>query len=602
MLEEVAKRIEPMRMGLWSVAVMGGMTMNVAGQAQGTTNQTVEARRDALKAALAEEWEYELKESPEMATIFGDYRYNDKLSDGSIRHIRESNDRSKQWLARFAAIDTAGFPEQEALNKSLMVRNLKEGIEGDDLKTWEMPVNQMNGIHLEAAQFIPILPFNTTKQYDDYLARLKQFPRVFDETIAVCELGRTDKLMPPKFLLEKVPGQARAIGTPAGEANVFASPLKKFPAGVSAADQKRLKEQILAAVDGQVRPAYAKFADYMEKTYAPAGRTELGMSGLPNGAELYRFSIRSLTTTDMDPDAIHQLGLSEVARIEAEQLAIAKKLGGTDLASFRESLKKDPKVFPTSSEDLLNHYRGYIAGMKPKLPELFGLLPKAPVEVVAMESFRDKEGAAADYNTGTPDGKRPGRVNVNTYDWQHRSLLTVESTAYHEGIPGHHMQLSIAQELPSLPPFRQHAGYTAYVEGWALYSERLGKEVGFYRDPYSDFGRLNDELLRACRLVLDTGVHSKHWTREMMVDYFHAHSGEDEADVQSETDRYIAWPAQALAYKLGQLKITELRERAKTQLGAKYDVRKFHDEILDGGALPLDVLDARVQGWIDVQK
>ena len=399
-----------------------------------------------------------------------------------------------------------------------------------------------------------------------------------------------------------MPGQARAIGTPAGEANVFASPLKTFPAGVSAADQKRLKEQILAAIDGQVRPAYAKFAEYVEKTYAPAGRTELGMSGLPNGAALYRFAIKSLTTTDMDPEAIHRLGLSEVARIEAEQLAIAKRLGGKDLASFRESLKKDPKAFPASAEDLLNHYRGYIAGMKPKLPELFGLLPKAPVEVVEMEAFRNKEGAAADYNTGTPDGKRPGRVNVNTYDWQHRSLLTVESTAYHEGIPGHHMQLSIAQELPSLPAFRQHVGYTAYVEGWALYSERLGKEVGFYQDPYSDFGRLNDELLRACRLVLDTGVHSKHWTREQMVDYFHAHSGEDEADVQSETDRYIAWPGQALAYKLGQLKITELRERAKAQLGAKYDVRKFHDEILDGGALPLDVLDRRVQGWIDGQK
>ena len=572
------------------------------GRGQKSPAQTVDARRDALKQLLAEEWEYELKESPEMATMFGDYRYNDKLSDTSIKHIRENIEVSRKWRARFAAIDTTGFPEQEALNKSLMIRNIDEGIEGYDLKTWEMPVNQMSGIHLEIAQFIPILPFKTTKQYDDYLARLKQVPRLFDETIAICELGRADKLMPPKFLLEKVPGQARAISTPAGEANVFASPLKNFPADVPAADQKRLHDQIVAVIDSQVRPAYAKFAEYVEKTYAPAGRTDMGMWGLPNGDALYRFSIRSSTTTAMDPQAIHDLGMSEVARIEAEQLVIAQKLGGKDLASFRESLKKDPKAFPTSAEDLLNHYRGYIAQMKPKLPELFGLLPKAPVEVVAMEAFRDKEGAAADYNTGTPDGSRAGRVNVNTYDWQHRSLLTVESTAYHEGIPGHHMQLSIAQELPSLPPFRQHAGYTAYVEGWALYSERLGKEVGFYQDPYSDFGRLNDELLRACRLVLDTGVHYKHWTRQQMVDFFHAHSGEDEADVQAETDRYIAWPGQALAYKLGQLKITELRTRAQQQLGVKYDVRKFHDEILDGGALPLDVMDRRVQAWIDAQK
>ena len=537
-----------------------------------------------------------------MATMYGDLRYNDKLSDASYAHARVRLADTRRFLTRFEAIDTTGFPEQESLNKSLMIRNLKESIEGFDLKTYEMPVNQMSGVHLDIAQFVPLIPFTTTRQYDDYLSRLKGVPKLFTDTMQLCEMGRKDGMMPPRFLLEKVPGQARSIGTSAGDASVFAAPLKKFPASVSAADQKRLHGQILAAIDTQVRPAYAKFADYVEKTYAPAGRRDEGIWSLPNGDALYRFAIRSSTTTSMDPQAIHDLGLREVARIEAEQLAIAQKLGGKDLTSFRESLKTNPKTFPASADDLLGHYRGYIAQMKPKLPELFGLLPKAPVEVIAMEAFREKEAAAADYNTGTPDGSRPGRVNINTYDWQHRSLLTVESTAYHEGIPGHHMQLSIAQELPSLPPFRQHAGYTAYVEGWALYSERLGKEVGFYQDPYSDFGRLNDELLRACRLVLDTGVHSKHWTRRQMVDFFHAHSGEDEADVQSETDRYIAWPGQALAYKLGQLKITELRERARQQLGATYDVRKFHDEILDGGALPLDVMDARVQGWINAQK
>lgn len=578
------------------------LAMGVVGMSAQVKGGSVEVRKAALDKLLGEEWEYELRESPEMATMIGDYRYNDKLSDASLTHIRVSNEESKRWLARFEAVDTTGFAEQDALNKQLMVRNLKEGLEGYALKGYEMPVNQMSGIHLEMAQFVPLVPFTTTKQYDDYLARLRSVPKLLGQTMELCEKGRADGLMPPKFLLEKVPKQARAIGTPAGAENVFASPLKSFPATVPAADQKRLHDAILVAIDTQVRPAYAKFADYIEKTYAPAGRAAPGMWSLPNGDALYRFAIRQQTTTEMDPQAIHELGLKEVARIEAEQLVIAQKLGAKDLPSFRESLKTNPKTFPTSAEDLLNHYRGYIAQMKPKLPELFGLLPKAPVEVVAMEAFREKESAAADYNTGTPDGKRPGRVNVNTYDWQHRSLLTVESTAYHEGVPGHHNQLSIAQELPSLPPFRQHAGYTAYVEGWALYSERLGKEVGFYQDPYSDFGRLNDELLRATRLVLDTGVHYKHWTRVQMVDFFHAHSGEDEADVQSETDRYIAWPGQALAYKLGQLKITELRTRAQQQLGAKYDVRKFHDEILDGGALPLDVLDTRVQGWIDSQK
>lgn len=585
----------------WAVLFLTSLSASSTVLAQAAPAALV-AKRDALNKLLAEEWEYELKESPEMATGIGDYRYNDKLSDGSLKHIRESIEVSRRWLARFEALDVTGLPEQEQLDKTLMIRNYKEGLEGYDLKLWEMQINQMSGIHLGMAQFIPVIPFNTTKQYDDYLARLKAIPKVFDDTIAVAELGRADKMMPPKFLLEKVPTQARAIGSVAGDASVFASPLKKFPASVSPADQKRLHDAIIAVIDTQVRPAYAKFADYVEKTYAPAGQTEVGMWALPNGDALYRYMIKVTTTTTMDPEAIHELGLSEVKRIEAEQSVIADQLSGKDLASFRISLKTNPKTFPTSADDILNHYRGYIAQMKPKLPELFGLLPKAPVEVVATEAFREKEGPAADYQEGTPDGSRPGQVHVNTYDWQHRSLLTMEATAYHEGIPGHHMQISIAQELPSLPPFRQHAQYTAYVEGWALYSERLGKEVGFYQDPYSNFGRLNDELLRACRLVLDTGVHYKHWTRQQMVDYFHAHSGEDEADVQAETDRYIAWPSQALAYKLGQLKISELRAKAQQQLGPKYDVRKFHDEILNGGALPLDVLDTRVQGWIDTQK
>ena len=455
------------RFGWTLAAVLVGCAGMSSVQAQG--DAALAGRRDALDKLLAEEWEYQLKQAPEMATSIGDYRYNDKLSDASLEHVRESAEKSRQWLARFEAIDTTGFPEQERLNQALMVRNLRESLEGYQLKVWEMPVNQMSGVHLDIAQFVPILPFNTTKQYEDYLARLKQVPRLFSQTMEVCEQGRKDKLMPPRFLLEKVPVQARAIGTPAGEENVFASPLKNFPANISAADQKRLRQEILAAIDSEVRPAYARFADYVEKTYAPAGRTSEGLWSLPNGDALYRYAIKSSTTTTMNPQAIHDLGMSEVARIEAEQLAIAKKLGASDLQSFREALRTNPKTFPTSAEDLLNHYRGYIAQMKPKLPELFGLLPKAPIEVVAMESFRDKEGAAADYNPGTPDGKRPGRVNINTYDWQHRSLLTAESTAYHEGIPGHHMQLSIAQELPSLPPFRHHAGYTAYVEGWALY-------------------------------------------------------------------------------------------------------------------------------------
>ena len=559
-------------------------------------------RRHALDQLLNEQWQYTLRESPELATIIGDYRYNDKFSDLSLAHIAQQRKDTEAFLKRFEAVDTSGFPEQEVLNQQLMVRNLKDNLEADSLKLYLMPVDQFSGLHLQLAQFVSLIPFDTTKEYDDYLARLHQVPRVFDQLIALLDQGKRDKLMPPKFLLEKVVSQAQAIAAPAGEQSVFGMPVAKFPEKVPAADQKRLHDAILAAVDTEVRPAYTRLANYIAKDYAPYGRTEPGMWALPNGDALYRFQVKQQTTTAMDPEAIHELGLKEVARIQADMLAIAKQQGFADRKSFEASLKTNPKLIPTSSEDILTTYRGYIAGMQPELPKLFGLLPKTKVEVRAVQAYREKEAAAAEYNQGTPDGSRPGIVYVNTGDYKHRSKLTMESTAYHEGVPGHHMQISIAQTLPGLPPFRQQGGYTAYVEGWALYSERLGKDIGFYKDPLSDYGRLTDELLRACRLVLDTGVHYKHWTREQMVDYFRANSNEDEPDVQAETDRYIVLPGQALAYKLGQLKILDLRSRAQQQLGANYDIRAFHDEILNGGALPLDVLDTRVSAWIEAVK
>jgi len=304
----------------------------------------------------------------------------------------------------------------------------------------------------------------------------------------------------------------------------------------------------------------------------------------------------------MDPETIHQLGLKEVIRIQAEQLAIAKQLGFADLKTFQASLKTNPKLVPVSGEQILEIYRGFIAQIAPQLPKYFGLLPKTRLEVKAVEKFREKDAAEAEYEQGTPDGSRLGTVMVNTGDYQHRSTPTMESTAYHEGIPGHHMQISIAQTLPELPKFRQEGFYSAYEEGWALYAEQLGKEFGLYQDPYSDYGRLDSEMLRAVRLVLDTGVHYKHWTRQQMVDYFHEHTSDDEPDVQAETDRYIAIPGQALGYKLGQLDIIRLRKQAQDELGKQYDVRAFHDEILNGGAMPLDLLDQRVTAWIVRQK
>jgi uncharacterized protein (DUF885 family) len=564
--------------------------------------KSVEGGRQELSKLVADQWEYQMRESPEFATAIGDYRYNDRWSDASLAHVAQQKKDTEDWLAKFEAVDTTGFPEQEKLNQSLMVRNLKDNLGTIGLKIYEMPIDQFAGAHLQLAQFVAVIPFDSTKHYEDYLARLHQVPHLFDDILELLRQGEKDGLLPPRFLLEKTVQQCKTISTPAGEANVFGQSVAHFPESVPEADRKRLHDAIVAAVDNEVRPAYDRLANFLATEYAPKGRTQPGLWSLPDGDARYRFAIHQSTTTDMDPEAIHQLGLKEVARIEAEQLVIARRLGGTDLKSFRASLATNPRVIPTSGEQILEAYRHYIAQMEPQLPKLFGLLPKTKLEVRPVQEFRQKEAAAADYQTGTPDGSRPGVVYVNTGDYQHRSLLSVESTSYHEGVPGHHMQLSIAQTLPELPPFRQQGGYTAYVEGWALYSEHLGKEIGFYQDPYSDFGRLSDELLRAVRLVLDTGVHYKHWTREEMVDFFHTHSSEDEPDIQAETDRYIAIPGQALAYKLGQLKILELRERTKTELGARFDIRNFHDEILNGGALPLGVLDQRVTAWIAAQK
>ncbi len=560
------------------------------------------ARRQQLSQLLDEQWQYTLRESPEFATIIGDLRYNDKFSDISLAHVEQQRKEGEAFLKKFEAVDTTGFPEQEVLNQQLMVRNLKENLEVTSLKLYLMPEDQFNGLHLGLAQFVALIPFDNTKEYEDYITRLNHVPLVVDQLIEVLREGKREGMMPPKFLLEKVVVQIQSIAEPAGEASVFGTPAKKFPAAVTAADQKRLHDEIVEAVDTEVRPAYNKLGDFIAKEYAPYGRTEPGIWSLPNGDTLYRFDVKQQTTTSMDPEAIHELGLKEVERIHAEMLIIAKQQGFSDLKTFQASLKTNPKLIPTSREDILNIYRGYIADMQPELPKLFGLLPKTKVEVRPVQEYREKEAAAAEYNQGTPDGSRPGIVYVNTGDYAHRSKLTMESTAYHEAIPGHHMQISIAQTLPTLPPFRQQGGYTAYVEGWALYSERLGKDIGFYKDPLSDYGRLTDELLRACRLVLDTGVHYKHWTREQMVTYFRENSNEDEPDIQAETDRYIAFPGQALAYKLGQLKILELRARAEKELGPQYDIRAFHDEILDGGALPLDVLDARTTAWMQAVK
>ncbi|MGH8231314.1 MAG: DUF885 domain-containing protein, partial [Steroidobacteraceae bacterium] len=504
----------------------------------------------------------------------------------------------KRFLARLMAISTDGEPEPDLMSHQVLVRVLQQHDADYQFKEYEMPVSQMSGPHVHLADLPLAAPFKSVKQYQDYLARLHQIPRAFAQTEQVLRAGMRDQLMPVRFLLEKVPAQCQGVIA----SDPFLLPTSRYPADIPADQQQRLTAAITAAVNNEVLPAYRSFAEFISTQYAPHGREQLSVTSLPGGAARYLNDIHSRTTiTDMTPEQIHQLGLHEVKRIEAQMLVIARHEGFPDLASYRESLMTNPKYIPTSAEQILDDYRKYLAQMQPRLPELFNFVPaNAPITVEAIPAFQSA--MATHYQTGTPDGSRPGRVVVATSDFAHRSMIDDEATAYHEGVPGHHMQLSVAQLLTSLPNFRRHGGNSGYVEGWALYAEQLGKEIGFYQDPGSDYGRLSSELFRAERLVVDTGVQSMGWTRDQMVAEFRQSGSVDEPLIQSEVDRYIAWPAQALAYKLGQLEILALRERARNELGAKFDIRSFDDEILNGGVLPLDLLAQRTDRWIDDQK
>src|SRR5579864_1111310 len=564
---------------------------------------TLEGRRAELKRLLDEQWEYTLLTDPELATNVGDPRYNDRLSDFSDKAIADDLEHSRQMLGQFEAVDVAGFSSQEKLNRALMIRSLHEELEGAKFKNWEMPANQFSGIHLWYPSMASYLPFRNTKDYENYLARLHQMPGRLDQAMGHMRDGLRDHLMPPKYLLEKVAAQAQQVADASLDKSTFTEPLRKFPDSISPEDRKRLQAGIEEAIRSEVAPAYAKFARFVREDYAPHGRLDPGVWALPDGDTRYRFDVHHQTTTDFTADQIHEMGLKSVAQIEQEMLQIAKSQGFDDLKSFNAHIRQNPALYAKSGQQLLELYTKYRDQMYDKLPELVGRLPKNKLDVVPMEEFRAPAGVPADYSIGAGDGSRPGRINVNEYAPEKRLLLNVEAIAYHEGVPGHHLQFSVAQELTDLPPFRRFAlGFNAYSEGWAFYAERLGKEVGFYQDPYSNYGRLQNEMWRAVRWVVDTGVHEKRWTRQQMIDFFHEHTAMDDQNIETEVDRYIAWPGQALSYNMGQMKILELRERAQKELGPKFDLRAFHDAVLDQGPLPLDVLETKITEWIQERK
>ena len=573
-----------------------------AEQASVAANADLEARSKALNDLFAQIWEDRLSHEPEFASIIGDKRWNDQLTDYSVASYNVQLARGREYLEKLAGIDTTGMSEQEILSKDLMVRQLIEDQEESQFKPWEMPVTQFDGLQISLPRLVPQLTFSSVKDYDDYIARLKKVPTAFQQITDNMMSGMDDHRVPPKYLLEKVLVQVNTLLAQKPDDSPFAQPLKRFPATVPATEQTRIHDELIAAITKQVFPAYQRFAKFFSAQYIPAGRADPGLWSLADGDAYYAFVVKQSTTTDLAPAQIHQIGIDEVARDEAEMLAIAKKLGYADVAALRAAIASNPKLHAANPQATLDAYRAAIDRMRPKLPDLFGRLPKAPLVVAPVPDYLEKDQDEAYYEQGTPDGSRPGTVFVNTYSYEHRSLVDVESTAYHEGVPGHHLQISIAQELSGLPDFRKYLDFTAYTEGWALYAERLGKDIGFYQDPYSDYGRLEADEWRAIRLVVDTGVHAQHWTRQQMFDYFHAHLPLDDAIINEEVDRYVAWPAQALGYKIGQLKILELRARAQQALGPQFSLRAFHDQVVDSGALPLDVLDARINAWIESQK
>ncbi len=563
--------------------------------APGQTPKPVGDRLAAQNALFDESWQTNLKLSPTLATAVGDYRYNDQLGDNSLAAIARRHDINAGYLARIKAISTEGFSDQDTISHDLFLRNLQESMDDYDLKNYEMPINAQGGVHTGLADLPLSIPLDSVKHYEDYIARLHQMPRALLQTEDVLRAGVKDHLVMVTFLAEKIPAQCDGIIS----SDPFLIPLKKFPASFSDADKKRLTDAITTTVTTEVIPAYKQFSAFIQTDYVPHGRTTLSIESLPDGKRRYQADLHRLTTTTLSPAEIHRIGLSEYDRIVAEMTALAKANGYKDLASFREHIENDPKYKPTSEQAIVDDFRKYIDQMQPRLPELFGILPKQPVTVEAIPAFQ--AAAATHYQGGTPDGKRPGRVSVAVSDYKQRSFINDEAVAYHEGVPGHHLQISIAQSLTGLPEFRKHGGNSAYTEGWALYSEQLGKEIGFYQDPGSDYGRLRSELFRAVRLVVDTGIHDMGWSREQVVEYMRNSHAIDEPTIQSETDRYISWPGQACSYKLGQLKIRELRDRAQQQLGPRFNIKTFHDEILSGGSLPLDILDARTTRWINGQ-
>jgi uncharacterized protein (DUF885 family) len=552
----------------------------------------------ALHALFAREWDQRMADNPTWASVLGDKRFNSRWPDLSPAAIAARQQADRAWLGQLRAIPRVALTTADQLNYDLFERELEDRIAAAPFKPWVYAINMRDGIQTEN-ELLESLSFSAPPDWDDWLTRLEAFGGYMDQTIALLEEGAREGRTQPRVIIERVPDQVRQqIVADPGQSPFFA-PFLTMPDTVPAAEQARLRQAARAAIEGIVVPAYRRFENFLVGRYLPASRDSVGIADTPDGRAWYENRAAHFTTTAMTPEAIHQLGLAEVARIRGEMDAVIRQVGFQgSFAAFLAHLRSAPEFRYRSRDELFNAYLAMAKRIDPLLPQLFGSLPRTPYGVRPIPDLSAPDTTAAYYNGPSRDGRRPGWFYVNLYRPEARPKYEIPVLTVHEAVPGHHLQIALAQELPDVPNFRRFGGFTAFVEGWGLYSESLGDELGLYADPYDRFGYLTYDMWRAVRLVVDTGMHYKGWSRQQAIDYFKANAGKTELDIVNEIDRYIGWPGQALAYKVGQLKIRELRRRAEAALGERFDVRAFHDCVLGGGALPLDMLEARVDAWI----
>ncbi len=548
-------------------------------------------------------YEYTMLSFPEFATFLGDPRGQDRWSDQSVEMTKQRQQDAKTLLAALDNIDRDALSATEQVNYDLLYDRQKNDIEGQQFPNDMMPLNQMQGVQQNIARIMAISQPKNAKDYSNMIARLQKVPGVVDQTIAWMRKGMEAGITPPAITLRDVPQQIRNQLVDEPDQSPMLGAFKKFPASVDSLQQESLKKQAEAAFSEDVAPAFEKLLAFVENEYLPAARKSIAMRDLPNGEAWYAFNVKEMTTTDLTPEQIHQIGLSEVKRIRGEMDEIIKSSGFEgSFEEFLVFLRTDPQFYHETKEGLLREYRDIAKRADPELMKLFGKLPRTPYGVIPVPSYAEKSQTTAYYQRGSVEAGRPGNFFANTYALDTRPRWEMEALTLHEAVPGHHLQLALQDELEDVPWYRRVGGYTAFVEGWGLYSESLGVEMGFYKDPYSKFGQLTYEMWRAIRLVVDTGMHHLGWSRQQAIDYFMQNAGKQEHDVTVEVDRYIVWPGQALAYKIGELKIKELRAYATDALGEKFDIREFHDEVLGKGAVPLSVLEANIKAWVDVKK